>query len=54
MKITIRHRATKGRRVHVRTRKHTSNPIHQATCQACWDKLTKEICRQFNVEEVRG
>lgn len=43
MTITIRHRATKGRRVHVRTRKHTTNPIHQATCATCWDKLTEEI-----------
>ena len=43
MTITIQHRATKGRRVHVRTPKHTNNPIHQATCEACWNKLTNEI-----------
>lgn len=43
MTITIQHRATKGRRITVRTRKHTTNPIHQATCEACWNKLTKEI-----------
>ena len=43
MTITIQHRATKGRRVHVRTPKHTNNPIHQATCATCWDKLTNDF-----------